>query len=196
MRSGPRHIILLAAFLGMLAPHGAFSQQRLSSFLYSTAPSHAGLSLSVSAIDSQRIAVQDSIAPIPKSKSGRLAMILSAVLPGAGQVYAERYYTIPVIWGLGAYFASQWVKADNHYQDFARQFSASVLADSVTKQGNSQLKDIRDFYHDQRDEFAIYIGLTYLLNIVDAYVGATLYGFDVSDNLGGSSQIRFRIPIR
>ncbi len=196
MRSSPQLIILIVALVGMLAPSGACSQQRLSSFLYAKASTSAAMSLSVSAIDSQQVAMPDSLAPIPKSKSGKLAMILSAVLPGAGQVYAERYYTIPVIWGLGAYFASQWVKADHRYQDYARQFSASVLADSVQRQGNSELKDIRDFYHDQRDQFAIYIGLTYLLNIVDAYVGATLYGFDVSTNLGGSSQIRFRIPIR
>jgi len=123
-------------------------------------------------------------------------MLLSAVLPGAGQVYAHRYYTIPVIWGFGAYFASQWVKADNRYRDFRDRFDLSVQLDTLKHAGSDQLLYIRNFYHDQRDQFAIYVFLTYLLNIVDAYVGATLYGFDVSDDLDGSTQIRFRIPLR
>jgi hypothetical protein len=37
------------------------------------------------------------IAPERQPKSGNLAMLLSAVLPGSGQIYAHRYYTIPLI---------------------------------------------------------------------------------------------------
>jgi hypothetical protein len=129
-----------------------------------------------------------------EEKSGTLAMCLSAILPGAGQVYVERYYTIPVIWGVGGYFASQWVTADKRYRDYRDRFSRSVAADSLSHQGEANLKRIRDEYHDIRDEFAIYIGLTYILNIVDAYVGASLYGFDVSDDLG-AARLRVRIPL-
>ena len=127
-------------------------------------------------------------------KSGTLAMVLSAVLPGAGQVYAHRYYTIPVIWGLGAFFGSQWVKANDVYRKYSTQFAQSVQLDTVRHTGDDQARQIRDEWHDFRDQFAIYMLLTYVLNIVDAYVGATLYSFDVSDNLGGSAEIRFRIP--
>ena len=35
------------------------------------------------------------------AKSGSFAMLLSALLPGAGQVYVHRYYTIPFIYGFG-----------------------------------------------------------------------------------------------
>jgi len=31
-------------------------------------------------------------------------------------------------------------------------------------------------------------------NIIDAYVGATLYDFNVSDELGGNAKIDFRFP--
>jgi hypothetical protein len=131
-----------------------------------------------------------------QAKSGSLAMLLSAVLPGAGQVYAHRYYTIPIFWGFGAYFASVAVKANNQYEDYRGKFSESVRLDSIAKQGNQNLLSARDFYHDQRDEFILYLGLTYILNIVDAYVGATLYDFDVSDELGGSAKIQIRVPLR
>lgn len=130
------------------------------------------------------------------AKSGSLAMLLSALLPGAGQVYAHRYYTIPIFWGFGVYFSSIAIKANNQYADFRGKFSESVRLDTIAHQGNQQLLSNRDFYRDQRDEFILYLGLTYLLNIIDAYVGATLYDFDVSDELGGSAKIQFRVPLR
>jgi hypothetical protein len=130
------------------------------------------------------------------AKSGSLAMLLSALLPGAGQVYAHRYYTIPIFWGFGIYFSSIAMKANSQYMDYRGQFSESVRLDTSTHLGNTSLLNARDFYRDQRDEFILYLGLTYLLNIIDAYVGATLYDFDVSDELGGSAKIQFRIPLR
>jgi len=131
-----------------------------------------------------------------QSKSGSLAMLLSAVVPGAGQIYAHRYYTIPFIYGFGVYFSSIAIKANTQYEDYRSRFSESVRLDTAAHQGNQNLLDARDFYHDQRDEYILYLGLTYFLNIIDAYVGATLYDFDVSEDLGGSAKIQFRIPVR
>jgi hypothetical protein len=130
------------------------------------------------------------------AKSGSLAMLFSALLPGAGQVYAHRYYTIPFIWGLGAFFTSVAIKANNQYMDYRGKFSESVRLDTIAHSGDQNLLSARDFYHDQRDEYILYLGLTYFLNLIDAYVGATLYDFDVSDELGGSAKIQFRIPLR
>ena len=123
-------------------------------------------------------------------------MLFSALLPGAGQLYAHRYYTIPFIYGFGIYFSSIAIKANNQYMDYRGQFSVSVRLDSTAHSGNPVLLRDRDFYRDQRDEFILYLSLTYFLNIIDAYVGATLYDFDVSDNLGGSAKLQVRIPIR
>jgi hypothetical protein len=129
------------------------------------------------------------------SKSGSLAMLLSAILPGAGQVYAHRYYTIPIFYGFGIYFSSIAIKANNQYMDYRGKFSESVRLDTIAHTGDPNLLNARDFYRDQRDQFILYLGLTYFLNIIDAYVGATLYDFDVSDNLGGSAKLQVRIPL-
>ncbi len=128
-------------------------------------------------------------------KSATLAMLMSMVLPGAGQVYAHRYITIPIIWGFGYYFAKAWNDQNNRYHQWSDSVSASVQRDTLGK-GSDLFRSIRDFYRDDRDRFAFYIAITYILNIVDAYVGASLYSFDVSENLGGSAKIRFRIPLR
>jgi hypothetical protein len=131
-----------------------------------------------------------------QAKSGNLAMLLSAILPGSGQVYAHRYYTIPLIWGFGYYFASSAIKANNQYMDWREKYSESVRSDTINNTGNAYILSVREFYHNQRDELIFYLALTYFLNIIDAYVGATLYDFNVSDELGGNAKIRFRIPLR
>jgi hypothetical protein len=130
------------------------------------------------------------------AKSGSLAMLLSALLPGAGQVYAHRYYTIPIIYGFGIYFSAIAIRANNQYLDYRGKFSESVRMDTIAHSGDQNLLSARDYYRDQRDEFILYLGLTYFLNIIDAYVGATLFDFDVSDELGGSAKIQMRVPLR
>jgi len=130
------------------------------------------------------------------SKSGSLAMLFSALLPGAGQVYAHRYYTIPLIYGFGIYFASVAIQSNSQYMDYRGQFSESVRIDTtIAHPGDQNLLGARDHYRDQRDEFILYLGLTYFLNIIDAYVGATLFDFDVSDELGGGTKVQVRVPL-
>jgi hypothetical protein len=102
------------------------------------------------------------------AKSGSLAMLFSALLPGAGQVYAHRYYTIPFIYGFGVYFSSMAIKANSQYQDYRGKFSESVRLDTIAHLGNQNLLSARDFYRDQRDQFILYLGLAYFLNIIDA----------------------------
>ncbi len=128
-------------------------------------------------------------------KSPATAIILSAILPGAGQVYTGRYWKVPLIVGFGAYFVNMWIKMDNHYTESRDAYSASVAAGAGNGQGDSRLLYERDFYRDERDRFGFYVALTYLLNIIDAYVGASLYDFDVGDNLGGGASVKISIPI-
>jgi hypothetical protein len=130
------------------------------------------------------------------SKSTTLAVGLSAVLPGSGQIYVERYWTIPVIWGFGIHFANQWKKADGLYRNARDRYASSVQRGENAGRGDGQARLERDFYRDERDRFAFYIAITYLLNLVDAYVGASLYNFDVSEDLGGNARLQVRIPIR
>jgi len=129
------------------------------------------------------------------AKSGSLAMLFSAILPGSGQIYAHRYYTIPLIWGFGYYFLSKYKNADANYNRYKALYSQS-LVDSSQFAFTRNYKDNRESWHNFRDEMGVYLVLTYILNIIDAYVGATLYDFSVSDELGGSANLRFQIPLR
>ena len=171
----------------LFVPSSAFSQYKLSSSL---------LKADTNAVDSPGIrSGRVALADEERSKSTTLAMGLSALLPGAGQVYVQRYWTIPIIWGFGYYFSRMYIKSADLYNDYRDQYERSVLADTAGV-GNTFLRDVRDFYRDERDRFTIYLALTYVLNIIDAYVGASLYSFDVSDNLGGQATVKLRLPVR
>jgi hypothetical protein len=116
-----------------------------------------------------------------KKKSTTLAMALSAVVPASGQFYNETYWKIPIILGLGGYWGYEWVQMNNELRTYRSKYSESLI--KYPPSGNYQYKNLRDFYRSERDKFAWYLGLLYVLNIVDAYVDASLFEFNVGEDL-------------
>ena len=115
------------------------------------------------------------------NKSPWTAVALSAVLPGLGQFYNESYWKIPIIGAVGGYFIYEIIRNNNKFLEYRDKYSESQ---NDTLFGvNPVYKDFREFYRDQRDQFIIYYGLLYLVNLFDAYVDAHLYDFDVSDKV-------------
>jgi hypothetical protein len=112
-------------------------------------------------------------------KSPTLALVLSGVLPGAGQIYTGGWYKAPFIIGgivgclIGAYVQNgrYLVDIDSVNNQLARgdQFNAALYTNQ------------REFYRDDRDKFYIYAALVYIANLLDAYISAHLFDFDVSD---------------
>ncbi len=113
-------------------------------------------------------------------KSPTTAVLLSAVIPGAGQFYNESYWKIPVIGGLVGYFGYEYFRNNNLYKDYRDQYAASQ--NDTVPDGNLNLKTLREFYRDQRDDFVWYFLIVYVVNLVDAYVDAHLFDFDVRDD--------------
>jgi hypothetical protein len=123
------------------------------------------------------LVTEDSLsAPYKQTKSTLLAMGLSAVLPGAGQIYNESYWKAPIIMGIGGWLVYEWIQSNNFYKDYRDQYQASI-ATNAQPALQTRLLTIREFYHDQRDGFAWYLGLLYAINILDAYVDASLFDF-------------------
>lgn len=109
----------------------------------------------------------------------------SAILPGWGQIYNESYWKAPVIWGVMGWFVYGWIDNNNNYIDYKNLYSQN---------GDALYLDYRNFYRDQRDEFAIYLLLTYFLNLVDAYVDAHLFDFSVDENyMTGTKMLNIRV---
>lgn len=113
-------------------------------------------------------------------KSPGLAMLCSALLPGAGQFYNQSYWKVPVVLGLGLYFVSTWLDQNRRTEIYRQKYADSLLtnpflADTYQRE--------RDFYKQQRDTFAWYFVILYILNVADAYVDASLFDFDVGKDL-------------
>jgi len=122
------------------------------------------------------------------TKSPWTAVLMSAVIPGAGQIYNESYWKAPIIWGLFGWLGYNWVQNNNSYKE---------NRDLYMQTGDENYRTLRTFYRDQRDVFTIYMGLTYFLNLVDAYVDAQLFDFSVDEDfLTGQPRLNVRINLR
>lgn len=122
------------------------------------------------------------------TKSPWTAVLMSAVIPGAGQIYNESYWKAPIIWGLFGWLGYNWVQNNNSYKE---------NRDLYMQTGDENYRTLRTSYRDQRDVFTIYMGLTYFLNLVDAYVDAQLFDFSVDEDfLTGQPRLNVRINLR
>src|SRR5260221_14217913 len=79
-----------------------------------------------------------------ETKSPWRAVAYSALLPGAGQLYNENYWKVPVIVGLAGYWVYEWVSLNSNYRDFRDQYSQSISP--TLPDGDGHLRTIRDFY--------------------------------------------------
>lgn len=109
------------------------------------------------------------------------AVLYSALLPGAGQFYNKSYWKVPVIAGLGGYFVYEYIRNNNKFTEYRDLYQNSQ--NSGNPSGDPQLQALREFYRDQRDNFIIYSLILYVVNLIDAYVDAQLYDFDVSEKI-------------
>ncbi len=134
--------------------------------------------------------VYDSIAGIPErdmrladtllveqpdfSHSASKAIMYSLVLPGLGQGYNKKYFKIPIVYAaLGGVVYAIVYNTKNYRQ---------AIIDYNLAPDDDHERYVRGW---RRNMELSYIGLiaVYALQIVDAYVDAQLYSWDVNDNL-------------
>jgi len=115
----------------------------------------------------------------------RKALLYSAILPGAGQVYNKKYWKVPLVYGgivgLGL-VVDFYNQANNKY----RNQLFTILNGQLPGPGDlteAQLRTIIDQSRRQRDYFMIFVGFFYILQMVDAHVDAHLKEFDVNPRL-------------
>ena len=121
--------------------------------------------------------------------SPRKAALLSLALPGLGQIYNERYWKLPIVYGgLGglSFWLGRNVKTFRGYRDAYRldvdeDPSTDGSYNGIDDAG--QLRVRRDEAKRQLDLSAVLVGVFYLLQIVDATVDAHLKDYDISEDL-------------
>lgn len=139
--------------------------------------------------DSTLVETEDSVLII-KEHSPRKAALYSAVLPGLGQAYNQKYWKIPVVYtalGIAGYSIAFNAR---YYNDLKNSYLIRTDGDSTTIDeyvnilpAESQLIQYAEFYRKNMEISVIITAAIWTLNIVDALVDAHLYNFDISDDL-------------
>ncbi len=112
------------------------------------------------------------------TKSPGAAIIRSLVCPGWGQLYDENYMRSALFFGATAAVSGILLWNNAKYLNADLTYSSSGISDIQKQQAYSE----REFYRDQRDVSGLWLLGIYTLSAIDAYVGAHLYDFDVSDS--------------
>ncbi|GEM_PF-180310 len=133
------------------------------------------------------------------------AVWLAALFPGAGQIYNRKYWKLPIVYGgflaliYGYNFNQRYFRTyQNAYRDMVtnspnasylqflpgrtiadKQLFAEKYHDYLLKTFTSK----KDTYRNWRDYCIVGMIGVYLVAIVDAYVDAALYHFDISPEL-------------
>lgn len=159
------------------------------------------------------IKAQDSLSmarvrePVFKADPQRATM-LALTFPGFGQIYNRKYWKIPFVYagfggvGYAVSYNSKWHnKYMKAYQDFIDDIPETnsfeeILwfadpeswddpvedKEAIAYYSEAMLRRI-DYHKKYRDLSYIGIALWYLVTVLDANVDASLYNYDISDNL-------------
>ena len=137
------------------------------------------------------------------------AVWLGAIVPGLGQIYNRSYWKIPIVYGgfMGCIYVITWTS--NRYEGYKNAYRdiyfdirngtitndpsksyIAILPEGYTldRMGGastyqSRLKEWQNSAHRNRDLAIAITALVYALTLVDAYVDAQLFDFDISTDL-------------
>ncbi|MDE3059000.1 MAG: hypothetical protein KGJ59_13700 [Bacteroidota bacterium] len=192
---------------GQTIPQGNFGKKfstpifiplRIVDHPFETASSDSSVKVNADSIMKTMTATADTVRR--PGKSTTIAWVSSAILPGAGQIYNGSYWKAPLIWGLEYYFFSVYVNQNNLYKQNRKLYEAyldsSAAGKSYTFDYIGTYKGYRDFYKNQRDTFGWYIAITYLVNVLDAYVDASLYNFEVAPVASDRNELRLTMKVK
>lgn len=129
----------------------------------------------------------------PSSKKA----LLYSLIPGGGQIYNRKYWKLPIVYGgyLGLTYAITW--NGSKYNDYSKAYKSIMTGTNdwstifpsydssgwTTDQLASSFKRQRDYFRRNRDLAIIATVGVYALCMIDAYVDAELYDFDISPDL-------------
>jgi len=161
----------------------------------------------------EEVIIGDSVTPIPEGTwhdgwrpNPLRAVWMGALFPGLGQIYNRSLWKLPIVYGglMGCTYAIIW--NGNMYNDY-KQAYADILTDEVLStdpnrsynailpkgytiemMGGRQtytntLNDKQNLYHKYRDIGIVAAVAVYALSVIDAFVDAQLFDFDISPDL-------------
>ncbi|WP_026955560.1 DUF5683 domain-containing protein [Algoriphagus vanfongensis] len=118
-------------------------------------------------------------------KNPRKATLLSAILPGAGQVYNGKAWKVPILYAgfiTDIYFIGFNNKRYQVFREALFAFDDGEVNDFPSLNRDALVRNV-EYWRKNRDLTILLLAGIYALNIIDANVDAHLSGFDISDDL-------------
>lgn len=129
------------------------------------------------------------------------ALWLGLILPGAGQIYNQKFWKLPIIYGgmVGCAYAIQW--NNQMYRDYAQAYMDIMDNDPTiasykqfvhlgTTINSSNIARYQELFRSRKERYRRWRDLSiftmigvYALSVIDAYVDASLSEFDISNDL-------------
>lgn len=146
---------------------------------------------------------------LTKKPDAMKAVWLGAIFPGAGQMYNRSYWKLPIVYGgfMGCIYAisinqNRYSSYKTAYLDLYYDHQAGLVTEDISKtyiavlpegydldrvggvnNWMNTLKNQQNTYRRYRDYSILATVLVYALSLVDAYVDAQLFDFDISPDL-------------
>lgn len=159
------------------------------------------------------LSYKDSLRLYDKPDAMR-AVWMGAIIPGYGQIYNRSYWKLPIVYGafMGCAYAISWTNGmyedyKTAYRDIYTDIQAGQVAltddrsyiailppgytlDRVggASQWQSTLQNRQNTYRRYRDLSIVATIAVYALSLIDAYVDAQLFDFDISPDLSYNGQ--------
>ncbi len=123
-------------------------------------------------------------------KMPRRATIRSLIIPGLGQITNKRWWKVPLIYGGLYIFITQYNANNDNYQSFLKEAQFRTENPNSAYQNpayagyqTSGIITNKDLYRRNRDLCTLGIIAVYAANVIDAYIDAKFFRFDISDKL-------------
>lgn len=172
-----KHLILT---LSLLFSVSAWAQVETDSIAIADEP----VSPEIVAVDGSSIETPDYL----NMKNPIRASLYSAILPGMGQIYNEKWWKAPLVWGVLGTGVGFVIYYNNEYKEFRgyyldKLYGYQLENPTLNNMSVEQLANIQDDRKRSRDYAIALTALGYALNILDATVDAHLFGIKKDPDL-------------
>jgi len=187
--------ILVAAIVFLLCSLNVTGQEPVDSANYSKYTESDFVVIS-DPVELEKVFPLDSLS-VSTYHSPAKAAIMSAVMPGLGQIYNRKYWKLPIVYaavGTSIWVFITWQNEFNRYRrayidfndrdpytnyfdtlGFPSYYSSEMKSQYITKR--------KDILRGWRDWSIVAVVAAYALNIIDANVDAHLMDFNLDDNI-------------
>ena len=201
------HILKFLVLLAALAVSAPVFSQTDSAFV----KVDSAVANPVSAKPKTKTVKDTTIVPLNKTAKGKPAVVKdsarlalealprkaawgSAVLPGLGQIRNGRWWKVPFIYGGLVSVGLAFEFNNRYYRDILKELQYRELHNQTKLNpdyepfGREQLISAKNFYRRNRDLSVLGFLGVHAINIIDAYVDAKFFRYDISDKLGFNVQ--------